>query len=157
VEFALVLPLLLAIFFGILDFGLWFNNSLALRQGVREAARDGVVMNFAGCPTTPAPSTDLGKLACATRAESGPLAGTTYAKVSVPSGTWKKPNVLLVCGLTKSRGLTGFTPLPNSGWIKSKTYVSIEADATVPTGTPSVADTLPAGVPASFAWSAWCT
>jgi Flp pilus assembly protein TadG len=157
VEFALVVPLLMAMFFGIVDYGLWFNNSLGLRQGVREAARQGVVSDFTKCTTSPLPSTDLGKLSCATVQEIGPVAGTSYAMVTVPSGTWKKGNTLLVCGLTKTAGLTGFTPLPNSGWVRSKTLISIEADASTPSGMSSVSDTLPAGVPASMAWSSWCT
>ena len=156
VEFALVLPLLMALFFGILDYGLWFNNSLGLRQGVREAARQGVVADFTHCSTSPAPSTDLAKLTCATKREIGPIAGSSYARVKVPGGTWTKGKTVVVCGLTRTKGLTGFTPLPNSGWIRSKTTMSIEADATAPTGMNSVSDTLPAGTPASMAWSTWC-
>ena len=43
VEFALVAPILLLLVFGIIEYGLWFSDSLATRQGVREAARQGVV------------------------------------------------------------------------------------------------------------------
>ena len=39
VEFALVLPLLLVLVFGIIDYGWWFGETLGLRSGVREAAR----------------------------------------------------------------------------------------------------------------------
>ena len=35
-----------ALVFGIIDYGLWFSDSLSTRQGVREAARQGVVANF---------------------------------------------------------------------------------------------------------------
>jgi Flp pilus assembly protein TadG len=151
-----VVPLLMVMFMGILDFGLLFNNSLGLRQGVRQAAREGVVGNFTGCTAATPPSTDLGKLACATRLESAPVAGTSYAMVSVPSGTWAKNNVLLVCGLTRTTGATGLTPMPNSGWMRSKVKVAIEVTAT-PTGMSTVSDTLPAGTPASMAWASWCS
>jgi len=62
VEFALVLPLLVMLVFGIIDYGLLYNNSLSLRQGIRESARQGVVRNFTttGCTT----GTDLVNLVC---------------------------------------------------------------------------------------------
>ena len=39
VEFVLVAPILLVILFGIIQFGIAFNNSLALTDAVREGAR----------------------------------------------------------------------------------------------------------------------
>lgn len=50
VEFAIVLPLLLIIVFGIISFGLIFNDKLSLTDGAREAGRFGAtlpVTNFA--------------------------------------------------------------------------------------------------------------
>lgn len=47
VEFALVLPILLVLVFGVIDYGWWFGETLGLRSGVREAARLGAV-NEAG-------------------------------------------------------------------------------------------------------------
>ena len=39
VEFALVLPILLMLLFGIIDFGLYFYNDLELSHAARDAAR----------------------------------------------------------------------------------------------------------------------
>lgn len=45
VEFALVLPLLLLVVFGIISFGMYFAGALALSNGSREGARYAVVQN----------------------------------------------------------------------------------------------------------------
>lgn len=39
VEFAILVPLLLVLLFGIIDYGWWFGETLGLRSGVREVAR----------------------------------------------------------------------------------------------------------------------
>ena len=48
VEFALVSTLLFTVIFGILKYGLYFNDALSTRNGVREAVREGVVARFEG-------------------------------------------------------------------------------------------------------------
>ena len=48
VEFALVVPILLVLVFGIVDFGLYFFNDLQLTQVARDAARYASVGNVAG-------------------------------------------------------------------------------------------------------------
>jgi Flp pilus assembly protein TadG len=60
VEFTLVLPLLLMLFFGILEFGLYFYTRVSLRHVVRESARFAVTGNVlsdsAGKPMSKAQS-----------------------------------------------------------------------------------------------------
>lgn len=60
VEFTLVLPLLLVLFFSIIEFSLFFYTRIALRHVVRESARFAVTGNFltdsAGTPMTRAQS-----------------------------------------------------------------------------------------------------
>lgn len=46
VEFAIVLPLLLALVFGIIEFGFLFYNKAMLTNASREGARLGIVYNF---------------------------------------------------------------------------------------------------------------
>src|SRR5690348_16558602 len=48
VEFALVSTVLFLVLFGIIQYGMFFNDSLNARQGVREAVRQGIVKNFSG-------------------------------------------------------------------------------------------------------------
>ena len=45
-EFALVVPILIFLLFGIIDYGLYFTNSLSVRAGVSDAARQISVGNF---------------------------------------------------------------------------------------------------------------
>lgn len=148
VEFALVMPILFTVMFGILQYGLWFNDSLNARQGVREAARQGVVRTFPTgaqpCATEP---TDMDKLRCSAKNQIGAITGTEYVKVVRPA-TWQKTAPLIVCTLVKSDGGVGLLPMPNGGWIASSTQMSIEQDATpLPTGATNQ-DTLPVGAPA---------
>ncbi len=144
VEFALVMPILFLAVFGIIQYGLWFNDSLNVRQGVREAVRMGVVRNFPACGGE---STDTGRLHCQAKLQINALTGTEYVKVVTPA-TWAKNNPLIVCALVKSDGVIGLLPMPNGGWISSTTQMSIEQDAPpLPTGG-STQDALPAGAPA---------
>lgn len=146
VEFALVSGVLFLVLFGIIQYGLYFNDSLNARQGVREAVRQGVVKNFSAGTG----ATDMAKLKDITSNQVGALTGTTYVKVKPPS-PWKKGSALTVCAMVNSDGAVGLLPMPNGGWITTKTQMSIEQDTPVATGS-TVSDTLPAGSPG---WS-WC-
>ena len=141
-EFALVMPILFLTMFGILQYGLYFNDSLNARQGVREAARQGVVRNFLPCNGA---STDMARLKCSAKKQIGALTGVTYVKV-VPPATWERAAPLTVCTMVKSDGGIGLLPMPNDGWISSTTQMSIEQDdEPLPTGS-TTADSLPGGV-----------
>ena len=147
VEFALVMPILITVMFGILQYGLWFNDSLNTRQGVREAARQGVVRNFPVAAPCTSTSTDMDKLRCDAKRQINALTGAEYVKVVKPT-TWSKSQPLIVCALVKSEGGVGLFPMPNNGWISSTTQMSIEQDATpLPTGA-TTQDALPSGAPA---------
>ena len=50
-EISLLLPVLLIIVFGIIDFGLGMRSYISLSNGVREAARFAAIGNPAGVPT----------------------------------------------------------------------------------------------------------
>jgi hypothetical protein len=147
VEFALVSGVLFLLLFGIIQYGLFFNDSLNTRQGVREAVRQGVVKNF----SAGSGATDMAKLVDITGKQINPLTGDVYVRVKPPS-PWKKGSPLTVCALVKSDGGIGMLPMPNGGWIKSKTQMSIEQDTPAASG--STTSTSP--VPADFPGWAWC-
>jgi Flp pilus assembly protein TadG len=145
VEFGLVAPILILMVFGIIQYGLYFFDSVNARQGVREAARQGVVKTF---PTCTGASTDWAKLKCNTKTQVGAVTGPVYVKVAAPDG-WAKGKRLVVCAVVRYNTGLNFFPMPNDGFIQSKTEMSIEKD-TAPTGS-AAADTLPAGQ----TWT-WC-
>jgi hypothetical protein len=142
---ALVMPILFMMLIGIINYGLWFNDSLSLREGVRESARQAVVWNLTGCT-----GTNMAAVACVARAQIG-ATGRSYVKVMAPNG-WVKGQEVVVCGMVKSVNFTGFVPLPAGGLIESKTSMSIESVTPMPTDTNPYADTLPTGGD----WT-WCT
>ncbi|MGZ4436322.1 MAG: TadE family protein [Nocardioidaceae bacterium] len=154
-EFALVVPLLLMILFGVLTYGLWLNDMLSLRQGVREASRQGVVNSFGGTTScgasyTTVPSADLQRLVCLTKADVASLTGRTYVKVLLPDG-WVRGKQLVVCTQVKASRIASPVPLPNDDIIRAVSRMSIEvADpGQVETG----GEEAP---PAGGSWS-WCS
>lgn len=148
VEFALVSIIFFLVLFGIIQYGLYFSDSLSTRQGVREAARQAVVENFAfqsGCST----GTNAKKLACSAAKGIGAITGD--AKVKVVSSPWQKGEPVTVCAMVKSDGGVGLLPMPDGGWIISKTQMSIEQES-LKASWSDYADPLPAGV----TWD-WCS
>ncbi|MGH3990758.1 MAG: TadE family protein [Pseudonocardiaceae bacterium] len=128
VEFALVVPVLLLVLFGIIDFGLLFSNQLSVKQGVREGARQGIVANYgSACSMTWSvpPSDNLKKLGCTTVDRTSAVGGSSYVKVKVPDG-WVKGKSLVVCQMVQTNGLTGLVPMPDGGVVLSKVEMSIE-------------------------------
>jgi Flp pilus assembly protein TadG len=105
VEFALVLPVLLALLCGIIDFGLVFGQSLQLRNLGREAVRLAAV-NHGAAPgvTAAAQSTQLLQAAC-TRA--GSFTGVTTVQLERPGGAavGDTVRVVVTSSLTSSTGL----------------------------------------------------
>lgn len=154
VEFALVTPLLFLVMFGILQYGLYFFDTLGTRQGVREAARQGVVENFSATGCT---GSNSEKLACATSGQiSAVTAPNTWVRVVAPSG-WAKGKPLLVCAQHKSNGGVGLLPMPDGGWIISSTQLSIESELQKTTWTTATKGfPTNSALPSGRDWS-WCT
>jgi Flp pilus assembly pilin Flp len=131
VEFALVAPVLLLLVFGIITYGLWFSDSLSAKQGVREAARQGVVANFGtgGCSLTSA-SGDANSLAlmCTAQERIGGITGDPSIMVSAPEG-WVRGKPLVVCSQLKAGVGSGIIPLPEDRIIRSEVEMAIEQAA----------------------------
>jgi Flp pilus assembly protein TadG len=146
VEFALVTPILFAVLFGILQYGLYFFDAHGTRTGVREAARLGVVKAISACGGA---TDDLAKLNCTTEDLVDAITGPVAVKVYAPDG-WAKAKPLVVCAMVQSDGAIGFLPMPDDGLITSKTQMSIEVATPAPS--PLIAEDTPL---AGADWS-WC-
>ena len=78
VEFALLAPVLFLILFGIIDYGIWFADSISMRQAVRDAARQGSVENFGtACSATRHGARTCTSSRAAWRPRQAPISGTS--------------------------------------------------------------------------------
>ncbi|MCD9623223.1 TadE family protein [Rhabdothermincola salaria] len=124
VEAALILPVLFLVVAGILDFGVALNDRNAIRHGVREGARQGVVAEGAGIATTD-------ELEALTRDRIGELTTVddleVYVRVADP--------YLVVCAEAQVESLTGFPVVADAveGEVRDKAVMFIEGDG-VPFG-----------------------
>jgi Flp pilus assembly protein TadG len=158
-EFALVVPVLAVLVFGMIDYGLFFTDSLGARDGARVAARDASIEHFVGaCPDGYSSSGDaeLAQAACEAVDQTSAIGGDTYVKVSMPHG-WVHQQPLIVCVAVVENGLTGLTPMPNNSTVRARLEVLIEQDASPsePSALAAEAKRTSADEPSNL-WDNWC-
>jgi TadE-like protein len=127
-EFALVLPLLLLLVFGGMDYGFYINDSMVLRDAARGAARSAVVGTFASQDGCGGLATPLGEVACSTRAGADGATGEAGVRVFAPRG-FVPGQPLVVCAELTERAGIGFVPLPGGGTVRVRVEFAIEASA----------------------------
>lgn len=112
VEFAIVFPILALIVLGIIQFGSTYNNYESVRQGVRDAARQGVVGQFGsstscGLTGLSVANTQTQELMCLTKTFVG-LGNGTRVKILVLDNVTAPPNgALVVCAQYPQPSSTG--------------------------------------------------
>jgi hypothetical protein len=144
VEMAIILPIFVVLIFGLLEFGITYNSYISLRQGTREAARQGAVGNFGSttsCSLTGlsgSPSTDMQKLMCLAKSQSGLAFASTRVKVLSgnadfsSTGTFTKGDSLIVCTEYPVDSVAKFiSPLLGGAILKTKTAMRIETNYSV--------------------------
>ena len=151
VEFALIMPVLFLLVFGIIDYGMLFFDTIGLRQGTREGARQAVVQ----LPSTACNQAAFNdKVICATKQATENTLGDASGvrvKVYVAGRPWSKGGQLIVCTQVKEKSITGFVPFPSKP-LQTRTIMSIE-QATPAQPTFDKAE----GVPTGGDWnSSWC-
>jgi hypothetical protein len=141
VEFALVMPLLFALLFGIIDYGVYFADALSIRQATGEAARLAATRTATDAWGTASACThgwtpdhpemhteELQALACTVQESAGALSGQVYVKVRVVTGeslsaatpvdaisapNWRRGNAIRICVIQIHQSLTHLTPVPD--------------------------------------------
>jgi Flp pilus assembly protein TadG len=116
VEFALVLPLLLMILFGIIQFGIAYNNYLTVTDAARVGARKAAVSR-----TSPDPA----GAAVQAAKSSAPDLDQSLLGVSVNTGSWS-PGSPVAVRVTYPYSIKILGIVVKSGTLSSTTTESIE-------------------------------
>jgi TadE-like protein len=161
-EFALVVPVLVVLVFGMIDYGLYFTDSLGARDGARAAVRQAAVADFpaSGCAAgyvATGGDSELNALACLAGDQAGAIGGDTYARIWAPTG-WVVGENITVCVAIVENGVTGFTPMPNDSTVRSKLSMRIEQPTSPRKTNGQVGEAQRIGIPAppSNLWDNWC-
>jgi hypothetical protein len=180
VEFALVLPVLLLLLFGIIEYGIYFSDQISTRHGAASGARMAAIrLADSTTPSVPADSTTpsvpadsttpsvpadctaweessspkIKEIGCAVVAGTRPLTGKVYVRITVlppTSSAVTTPNAVRVCLLQVHDSVTGLIPLPNEV-ITARVDMPVEPVE----GTSTVQEgeqVLPEGM----SWEQWC-
>lgn len=106
VEFAIVVPLLILLLCGVIDFGLIFGGYQSMESGVASSARalslDNYQFSGTGCGTT----TPTGQAVCNIAASLGSLTGLNSSTLAVGI-CFVTPGSTLSCGGTPAAGTSG--------------------------------------------------
>jgi Flp pilus assembly protein TadG len=131
VEFAIVLPILLVVVLGIIQFGIMFNHYLTLTDAVRAGARQAAVSRT--LPSTAAAiaaaegrvrSAALGSLSDAGDPIALPVTVTPYDPLSGQAKFAQGGDVTVTAQYHYSIDLLGF--VVKDGWLKSETTERVE-------------------------------
>ena len=139
VEFALVVPLLILLVLGTIDFGIVLLNLNSARQGTREGARQGVVGYFGSSTSCNINGSGIAdptqRLMCLTKSRIGLDSASTRVRVYFPD-TNAVGKSLIVCSQYPMKSTSGaLAPVINGHTVKTKVEMRIEkADSTLLAG-----------------------
>lgn len=129
VELALVLPLVVALLFGMIDFGVVLNDYQSLRAGTRDGARNAVVADFDTVSACSGAGSSSQSLICSVKALTSLDSPDTRVRVLVP-GTGEVGAPLIVCAAEPMQSTSGvFASVMNGSVLKSKVTMRIEVEA----------------------------
>jgi Flp pilus assembly protein TadG len=154
VELAVVVPLLMLLLFGVIEFGLTLNHDVDLTNGVREGARQAAVANYTGgdssCNSAGAAAA---KVACFTR-NNIELGNQTKVAVIFPTGSnYAVGQTVDVCASYPMTSITGLlAPFLRGHFLHSEVRMRIEQAPGASPGT--FAD---AQLPGDSPFASWCT
>jgi Flp pilus assembly protein TadG len=117
VEFAFVLPMLLALILGIVQFGIAFNNYLTLNDATRVGARKAAVSRFLG---------DNGAAARAAVISAASNLNLTPGQVTVQATSWTTPGADVTVSATYPYTINILGWVVRSGNLSSSTHERLE-------------------------------
>jgi hypothetical protein len=133
VEFIFVVPLLLAMLAGIIDFGFLFNDVISVRQGARDGGRQAAVGKFGFDDTCPLEGfsghANAKKLFCLTKSRDG--LNDEDTRVAVIVGEGGSPNYAIgkpvtICEQYRMRSITGVLPFLDGKVFETRTTFRVE-------------------------------
>ena len=122
VEMAIVIPFLLLLIFGMIDFGIFLYRNIGLTQGVREAARQAAVAKFDGGVATCTSGTPTQKVVCAAKQRIN-VSGVAI-QVLAPSNT--VGSTFAVCATYKTTAIAGLTAPFIPKYMHAETIMRLE-------------------------------
>jgi hypothetical protein len=132
VEFAIVLPLVVLLLMGIIDFGFGLSNLNSMRHGTRESVRRAVVADVGSDSTciiasgSPAVAGDTKNLVCQIKAQTGLPESKLRVKVVVPK-SHVEGEPLILCTQYPLESITGmFSSLLNNKTVHAEVHMRIE-------------------------------
>ncbi len=166
VEFALVMPVLVLILFGIVEFGMAMNDFQSVRQAVRDGARQGVVadygsttscgLNGAAASASGTPQTNAQELMCTTKARGG-LGNDLRVRVVYTTGSDPTDyGKVKVCATRQAQSLTGLMrPFLSQVNLRSSIEMRAEKDLSSSGKAANQLASLSENDPSGANWS-WC-
>jgi len=151
VEFALVMPLLFLILFGLIEFGININDFQSIRQATRDAARQAVVGDYGTGSCTPASAAAADNAAavqCTARKGAG-ISSLAVKVVFTDLGTANDFSLdkVKVCAVSRAKSTTGIVaPFLTNVYLKSNVEMRAEKQLTLS----NVSDADPTGQ--NWAW-----
>lgn len=131
VEFAVVFPVFMFIAFGVIEFTMAMTDYNALRQGVREGARNAVVADFGSdtsCPVTGGgtPSTGTRQLICLVKERADLDPSRLRVRIEWP-GTYTPGQPIIVCSAFPLQSITGFmSPFLDGRMLRTEVEMRLE-------------------------------
>ena len=145
VEFTLIVPFLLILIVGIIDFGFLFNDVISVRQGARDGGRQAAVGKFgsdSSCPLYGATGFPAAReLMCLTKDRDNVSDEKTRVRIIVGDGSsttaYRVGNPIAICVQFQMRSVTGVMPVLKGRVFTTRTVFRIDTVSGVPLVTES--------------------
>ena len=135
-EFALVLPMLMVVLMGVIDFGMRLADTHTLEDGIRVASREAAVGNTGGdtgCVLvgSATPNTETNELVCMVKSLVGLPDTDVRVRIAFDAGGPVEGGSILVCAQYPGDSFTGLLPQFASDAISARSVMRLEVDSAV--------------------------